>query len=252
MKIAHIINVTEIDESKKASYLHIAQPLTLKLMPISKKMAANAIDIDLVAIKHKSENIKIPKEFILAPDIDKYAWEYIPSLKDIIPHKPLPRLADILSGLYNSSDAEYFIYTNLDISLYPKFYIEVKAIIESGCDAFCINRIDLPKIHNGILLDEHSMELILQVPGHKHIGIDCFVFKREIFSYLDLGNVYTGFPPVGQVLKTQVEKNSNNFAWFKDRIITYHIGNDKPWENISYPYYLENYNQAKGLFIKCL
>lgn len=252
MKIAHIVNVTEIDDSKKASYLHIAQPVTLKSMAIAKKMANGIVDIDLVAIKHLQENVHIPDEFKIAPEIEKYAWEYIPALKNILPRKPLPRLADIISGLYAVSDAEYLIYTNLDIGLFPDFYMDVKAIIDNGFDAFCINRIDLPKKHNGILLDINNMELIPKVPGIKHPGIDCFVFKRDVVPQLNLGNVYIGYPPIGQVLKTQIEKHSGNFTWNKDRIMTYHIGNDKPWKNTSSPYFMENYNQAKGLFIKCL
>ena len=251
MKIAHIVNVTEIDDSKKASYLHIAQPLTLKSMSIAKKTANGIVDIDLVAIKHKGENVNIPDEFKIAPDIEKYAWEYIPALKNILPRKPLPRLVDIISGLYSVSDAEYLIYTNLDIGLFSNFYKEIKAIIDSGFDAFCINRIDLPKKHNGILLDVNNMELIPKVPGHKHIGIDCFVFRRKIVPHLDLGNVYIGFPPVGMVLKTQIEKHSGNFEWFKDRVMTYHIGKDTPWKNTNAPYFGENFKQAEGLFVHC-
>ncbi|HKK16863.1 MAG TPA: hypothetical protein VJ981_09145 [Gammaproteobacteria bacterium] len=251
MKIDHIVNVTEIDDSKKSSYLHIAQPVTLRSMITAKKKAVGVVDTGLYAIKHRDEKVEIPAEFKLAPDIEKYAWEYIPALGNILPGKPLPRLADIISGLYAVSDADYLIYTNLDIGLFPDFYTDVKTIIDDGYDAFCINRIDLPKKYNGVLLDINNMELIPQVPGHKHIGIDCFVFKREIVPRLELGNVYIGFPPVGMVLKTQIEKHSRYFKWFKDRVITYHIGNDTPWKNTNSPYFRENFKQAEGLYVHC-
>lgn len=250
MEIAHIINVTEINDSKKASYLHIAQPLTMRSMVIAQKTAKSVIDVDLVAIKHKDEKVSVPSEFEWAPDLDKYAWEHIEALKNVISHKPLPRLKDIILSLYNVSDAEYFIFTNLDIGLYPHFYIRVKEIIEKGYDAFCINRRDLPKEHDGVLLDESAIELIFSIVGIPHIGIDCFVFKKEIVPLLNLSNVYIGYPPVGQVLKTQVEINSKNFLWIKDEKITFHIGSDLAWKNGG-PYVKENWNQANGLYVRC-
>ncbi len=56
-----------------------------------------------------------------------------------VPRK-LPLIKDILGRLYDASDAEYFIYTNVNIGLMPNFYVAVNAIIESGYDAFVINR----------------------------------------------------------------------------------------------------------------
>jgi len=250
MEIAHIINVTEINDSKKASYLHIAQPLTMRSMVIAQKTAKSVIDVDLVAIKHKDEKVSVPSEFEWAPDLDKYAWEHIEALKNVIPHKPLPRLKDLILSLYNMSDAEYFIFTNLDIGLYPHFYIRVKEIIEKGYDAFCINRRDLPKEHDGVLLDESAIEMIFSIEGIQHPGIDCFVFKKEIVPSLNFGNVYIGYPPVGQVLKTQLEINSKNFLWVKDEKITFHIGSDIAWNNGG-AYLKENWNQANGLYVGC-
>ena len=251
MKLGHIINVTEIDETKKSSYLHIAQPVTLQSMVNACNSARDQLDIELVAIKHHAECIQVPDRFILAPNIEKYAWEYIPGLRNVMPQRPLPRLADIISGLYAVSDAEYFIYTNLDIGLFDNFYLVVKAIIDKGYDAFCINRIDLPKLHNGVLLDVSNMDLFPRIAGRKHIGIDCFIFRREIVPQLELGNVYIGYPPVGMVLKTQIEKTAKKFAWFKDIAVTYHLGNDTPWKNNTSPYYMENFNQAEGLYKNC-
>jgi hypothetical protein len=252
LKIAHVINVTEINEQKRASYLHIAQPLTIKSMLIAKQVSLSLVDVELVAVRHQDENIEVPAGFSRAADIDKYAWEYIDILKKCIPKKPLPRLTDILQSLYNSSDAEYFIYTNLDIGIRPHFYTYIKQMIEKGYDAFCINRRDLPKKNNGVLLDSSKTGLIYTLEGDRHPGIDCFVFKRRIFPHLNLGHVYVGFPPVGQVLKTQVEINSKSFTWIKDEFLTFHIGHDSPWLNSeNSAYFDENERQASGLYENC-
>lgn len=250
MKIAHLINITEINESKNASYLHIAQPMTMKSMIIAQKIAKSVVNVDLIAVKHKDEKVSVPSEFEWAPDFNKYAWEHIEILKNVIPHKPLPLLNDIIVSFYNASDAEYFIYTNLDIGLYPHFYLNVRDIIKQGYDAFCINRRDLPKEYKGVLFDESKIELIPFIDGIRHIGIDCFVFKREIIPLLDFGKVYIGYPPVGQVLKTQIEVNSKKFMWIKDERLTFHLGSDRAWRNGG-SYSRENMIQAKGLYINC-
>ena len=249
MNIAHIINVTEINDSKKASYLHIAQPLTMRSMVVAQKIAKDIVDVELLAVKHKAEKVSIPSEFAWTADLDKYAWEHIEALKNLNASRPLPRLKDIILSLYNSSDAEYFIYTNLDIGLHPHFYLKVRDMIEKGYDAFFINRRDMPKEYEGIFLDESKIELISVIEGIKHPGIDCFVFKREIVPSLILGNVYIGYPPVGTVLKTQIELNSKNCMWFKDERLTYHIGSDQSWQNLEDPYFKENRIQSKGLFV---
>ena len=249
MKIAHIINVTEIDENKKISYLHIAQPLTMKSMVTAMHHAKDIVDVELLAVKHESEKVSLPPEFKKTKDIKKYAWNYIDSLKAFTPYRPLPRIHDIIQSIYNHSEAEYFIYTNLDIGLYPNFYVIVNEYISKGLDAFCINRRDLPKEYKGILLSEDTYELCCMLEGIKHIGIDCFVFKREIVPSLKLGNVFIGYPPVGKVMKTQIEINSQNFDWIKDARATFHIGRDNAWKNHKSTYGNENLKQAEGLYV---
>ncbi len=249
MKVAHIVNVTEINESKKASYLHFAQPITMKSMVIAREIAKNVIDVSLVAVKHKDEVVDIPVEFKWATDLETYAWEHNEVLRDVLPRKPLPRLKDIIKSLYDSSDAEYFIYTNLDIGLYPHFYLKIKEIIDSGYDAAYINRRDLEKEYNGVLLTEENIELIFGLEGSLHGGIDCLLFRREVAPLLNLGNVYVGFPPIGKVLKTQIEMHSRNFLRIKCEKLTFHVGKDQPWKKNTSPYGAENWKMAEGLYV---
>jgi hypothetical protein len=247
MKIAHVINVAQLAELQKASYLHIAQPVTMKSMVAARSKAGVGLDVELVAVRHKDEKVDVPREFIWARDINKYAWEHIGGLENVFPRKPLPRLQDIISSLYGTSNAEYYVYTNVDIGLYPNFYLNVQDLIEKGYDAFCINRRELPKVHDGILIDETKLELAYSLDGTEHPGIDCFVFKREIVPALKLGNVYIGYPPVGLVLKTQIERNSARFKWLKDERLTFHLGSDRAWKKAGDPYWDTNVSEAKLL-----
>ncbi|MEM9283138.1 MAG: hypothetical protein AAGA96_15035 [Verrucomicrobiota bacterium] len=251
MKISHIINITEITDQKKASNLHIAQPVTMHSMVTAKESAEKSVDVELVAIWHYSEQIAPLPEFKIAPQLEKYGWEYIPSLRNH-PVKPLPRLADIINNHFQNTDADYLIYTNLDIGLYPGFYLRVKELIEKGYDALCINRITLPETFSGHQLDETNMMLIYGIDGERHPGIDCFIFKRKIVPQLDLGNVVIGFPPIGMVLKHQIEKHSQNFAWIKNERLTFHLGNDQAWRESLSPYQAANLDAASGRYEPCL
>lgn len=251
MKLAHVINVTEITAQKQSSYLHIAQPTTLRSMLHARAGAPGDVAVELIAIKHRSEQVSLPEGFVRAPDIATYAWEHIEELRTVEPKRPLPRLVDIVAPGQHVTDAEFMIYTNLDIGLYPSFYAEVAALIRKGHDGFCINRRDLPKIVRGRLLDENALDAIYALKGSRHIGIDCFVFRRAIIPSLQLGNVFVGFPPVGQVLKTQIERHSIRFAWLKDRCLTFHLGSDLAWNVPNHPYYVANLREAEGLYVDC-
>lgn len=249
MRIAHILNVTQIDESHRARYLHIAQPMTLKSMVIAQRMASESFHVELFAVKHRHEKVDVPAPFQWADDLQTYAWEHVDALHNVAPRRPLPRLVDIVRSLYDVSDAEYFVYTNLDIGLCPHFYLAVHEILRTECDACCINRQDLPTDYCGVTLDVDHIELAFTVEGKPHPGIDCFVFKRDAVPKLELGNVYVGYPPVGQVLKTQIKRNSRDFKWVNDRRLTFHIGRDQAWKNRGDPYWAVNMAEAKGLYV---
>ena len=70
---------------------------------------------------------------------------------------------------------------------------------------------------------------------------------------MNLGNVFIGYPPVGLLLKTQIERLSQNFNWFKGQNLTFHIGSDLSWKgneesyknNNLGKYWMENIIQAK-------
>ena len=57
--------------------------------------------------------------------------------------KKLPLLYDILDRACKATDAEYIVYTNMDIILMPQFYLAVDSYIRNGFDAMVINRRDI-------------------------------------------------------------------------------------------------------------
>ncbi|HOP46456.1 MAG TPA: hypothetical protein PK874_02230 [Desulfobacteraceae bacterium] len=151
-------------------------------------------------------------------------------------------IKDILDRLYEATDADYMIYTNVDIALMPFFYIVVNRIIESGYDAFVINRRTISKTFER----PEDIPLMYSQVGEKHRGYDCFVFKRSAYPEYQLGNTCIGTGRIGAVLAVNLIYNAKQFKEFTDLHVTFHIGNDKVWKSRKLnEYLLYNENELK-------
>lgn len=236
MKIAHLVNIVPLPESGQPhpAYLHVAQPLTLKSMSVAREMAKKVVDVALVACRHKNELVKAPDEFIDAPCFERYCYEVYEELRDLENLRPLPLLVDLLQGFSYVPDADWCVFTNVDIGVHPHFYLEIARFINSGLDSFCINRQHLPKEAFGIQLDATCLPLVSMTPGEATTaGTDCFIFKPELISRLRLGRIFVGYPPIGRVLRLQIEALSERFHWFLNERLTFHLGNDAVWKDNS-------------------
>jgi len=256
IKIAHIINPVEVEKGHPA-YLDIAQPVTFKSMLDAKSYAVRKdIQVDLFSVQFNDADASIvPDGFTILPHLEK-------SIQDFhhfnVKFNPLPRVHDIVQALYQNSKAEYFIYTNVDIGLHKDFYVRIDDLIKEGYDAICVNRRDLPKEVNNIVLTEKNLEYIYKLEGEYHPGWDTFVFKREIVPLMKFNNVFVGFMPVGRVIFNQVKINSRKLKWIEDGVknkLTFHLGFDaythkKNTEKVKHrfdEFHAYNSAQAKGL-----
>lgn len=251
MKIAHIVNILEIQLKHESSYLHIAQPVTLKSMLDSKLQSKNPENIDLFATKHKDENVECPEGFLMAPDLTRYSYDVFPELPKT---RALPLISDIFHALYQSSEADYFIYTNIDIGLFPDFYDRVFDIIEKrDLDFFTIDREVMPQFINNELIDQHNFQKLFTVDGKSHTGIDCFVFKRDLLKKANFRHVFIGCFPVGRVIRAEFiqhcrSRRKNRSRKKTGRIrsgarLTFHIGEDKSWIHRD-AFNIANYKEA--------
>lgn len=242
MKIAHIVKILEIQPKHESSYLHIAQPVTLKSMLDSKLQSKNPEDIDLIAVKHKDEKVECPEGFRMTPDLTRWCYDVFPELPKT---RDLPLISDILNALNQTSEADYYIYTNVDIGLFPDFYDFVIDTISKGINSFTINRLTMPKKFNGIKLDQNNYKLVFDQQGVSHPGLDCFIFPRKILKSINVGNVFIGSAPIGAVLKTEIQKSINPFRSFPSEVRkTFHLGDDLAWRDPKCPFYKKNFNCA--------
>jgi hypothetical protein len=217
-RIAHIIHPVAVDSS---SDLNMAQPITFQTMRTAREVAAGHVDVMQFYTKYADETPPIPEGFEKTPDLDR-------SVMDVATFSCRRRLAlikDILDRLYEAAEADYLIYTNVDIALMPHFYTAVSQFINEGYDAFTINRRTISKAYT----QPEDITLMLAQAGEPHRGRDCFVFRREVYPDYHLGLACVGTAWVGMTLALNLIYHARRFREFKDLHLTFHIGNDAAW-----------------------
>lgn len=216
MKFAHIVNPILVEPS---SDLFVAQPITFESMRIAKQEAAPKVPVDLLAIGYAEDEPAMPAQFRVLPPLTRSVLDVGRFTK---PRK-LPLLRDIMQNLYDKSEADYLIYTNVDIGLQPHFYLAVNDFIDAGYDAFVINRRTISKTYDSA----DQLPQMWAEPGQPHRGWDCFIFPREIFPRFELSNICVGMPRVGLALLANLVAYGRRFAEFREAHLTFHIGDDR-------------------------
>lgn len=217
-RIAHIIHPVAVDSS---SDLNIAQPITFQTMRTAREVAAKQVSVMQFYTKYADESPPIPQGFQKTPDLDR-------SVMDVAAFSSRRKLAlikDILDRLYEAAEADYLIYTNVDIALMPHFYTAVSRFIDEGYDAFIINRRTISKTYSQL----PDITLMLAQAGEPHKGHDCFVFRREVYPEYHLGMACVGTAWVGKIVALNLIYHAKRFREFKDLYLTFHIGNDAAW-----------------------
>ena len=237
MKIAHIINpVLAGDQSD----LNIAQPITFETMRMAKDFAKEQVEVVQFAAVFPEDEKIVPANITKTRKLERSVLD----IKTFAEKRRLPLMKDILDRLYEESTADYFIYTNVDIALMPQFYIEVEKIIESGYDAFVINRRTISEKFTSI----EQLPLMFKEEGEKHHGYDCFVFKREKYKKFRMGTACVGANWIGRVIISNVMAFAEKFKVFEDLHLTFHIGDLRSWKKDKYIDY-DRHNERELLTI---
>lgn len=210
--VCHIINPVKVNPCNDLS---VAQPITFASMLAAKRHCSKN-NIGFLALTYDEDQQIVPSEFSVAK-LPEYSIRNV--LLDSTTAK-LPLIKDILQTAYNSTKAEYIIYTNVDIAVQPNFYQFVKQKIDEGLDGFIINRRRIPF---GNFTPDDLPELY-KIKGKSHPGFDCFVFKRELIPQMVLGDVCIGIPFVEATLAHNLFALCDNFKLFDKEFLTFHLG----------------------------
>lgn len=228
VKFAHIINPVIV---KQTSDLFIAQPITFATLKTAQEYAqSQGLEVELYSAQYPEDKSFVPSFFQKTEDLQRSVMD----IRDFKLKRKLPFIKDILDRLSENTDADYLIYTNVDISVMPHFYWAVAELIKEGYDSLVINRRTISKDFKTI----DQIPLMYAEAGLNHPGFDCFIFSRESYRNFKLEQVFIGFPPICYSLLINMLCNSEKFKIFTELHLTFHIGNDKVWEKGNQEEYL--------------
>src|SRR5690606_36848021 len=129
----HILNPVV---AGRASDLTVAQPITFEAMRVERAFCGRPDRVTLMTAQFAEDRPACPDDFTAAPDLSRSILD----LGTFAKPRRLPLLRDILDAAVHASDAQYLIYTNVDIAVLPGFYQAVDQLIVAGHDALVINR----------------------------------------------------------------------------------------------------------------
>jgi hypothetical protein len=227
--MAHIVNPVLVAPS---SDLYVAQPITFESMRRARHHAAGDLAVELLTAQYPEDHPVVPGGFRRTPDLQESVLDH----GHFETPRKLPLLREILDRLFEATEAEYLLYTNVDIGLLPHFYVAVASLIEAGHDAFVINRRTIPARYS----EPGQLPLMYAEVGQPHRGWDCLVFRRDAYPQFRLGTVCLGAPRVGLALLANLVAHSGAFTEFKDLHLTFHLGNDRRWSGPAHAAYADH------------
>lgn len=210
---AHIVNLFS---PPPESDLVLAQEVTVRSMERAKEFAAGVVNVELLSCQTREDRGLVPSSFRATPDLTRSVLNNGNFEKQLA----LPILKDILDRAIEESEAEYIIFTNVDIGLQPEFYIKVKQFIEDGSDAFMINRRRIAAKFDS----SDQLEDMYKEKGLSHPGFDCFIFHRNLYSKFNLAEVCIGVPFIGITLSQNLFCFAKSPKVYTDEFLTFHIG----------------------------
>ncbi|MCB0401874.1 MAG: hypothetical protein KDD41_07310 [Flavobacteriales bacterium] len=218
MTIVHIINPYSGSEQ------HLKhQELTFESIRRAKSYARGSVEVQVYAMYDREDEGLIPEFVDHKFRLERSALDCDPSLKG----KRLPLLKDLIDPVVAHCNADYVVYSNIDIGLQLNFYKVVQELIQQGYDAFAINR----RRVSGHYSEVSDLDQIYAEAGKMHNGYDCFVFRRELANQFDLGQVCLGIPFVDSVLFFNLVAFADHFKLFTGKHLTFHLGYElvKKW-----------------------
>jgi hypothetical protein len=210
LKIAHIINPFIGSEEHKN-----IQNITFESLRRA-QADANNCEVEIVAVYYKEDEACLPDFITKRAVLEKSVLDYNSNLKE----RKLPTLKDILEQGAKAVQADYLVYSNIDIGVQPNFYQSIPEFVNQGYDAFVINRRRISAKYTSV----DQLNQIYAEAGEIHNGYDCFVFKQSLMSQFNLGNVCVGIPHVGNSLFFNLMCFADNLKLFTDKNLTFHIG----------------------------
>lgn len=220
-RIVHCVNPFP---AKLNSEHHRAQSVTLASMAAARTFArchSPDLSVDLVSVTLPGEEvdtigIAFTEEIRLERSILDIRTFNVP--------RQLPLIFDILSAPAVAPD-DILVYTNIDISLTPQFYIVLAELFARGADCAVINRRTISNAYH----DPDDLALMALEVGTPHPGFDCFAFRGKLRDSMVPFSSCIGIGGVMLPLLYNLLALAEAPTVLLDAHATFHIGDDKSW-----------------------
>ncbi len=212
MKLAHIVNPFKAPETQD---VHYQQPLTLESLWVASEFQPE-LEVENWACFFPEDEDIVPEWMNKLPSLERSTEGKFKV------NRKLPYFKEMLDLLYEYSDADYFIQTNIDIIVAPHFYTLIAKLIEEGHECFSINKRIIP---DGI----RDLPLIWSTIGGPHNGLDCFVFSRPMYPRFVIGDICMGTPWSETTLASSMGHVDSSFIVFRSAHCTFHLGDNRTW-----------------------
>lgn len=212
-KIAHIINPVKVPESNE---LYIAQPITFQSILNAKNFSTHKENVEIYTVQFEEDKPIIPKEFQQLSNLSRSILDVNAHLKK----RKLPLISDIFEKFKEIEDADYFLFTNVDIAVMPSFYDSLFHYIEQGHDVVVINRRRISRKYKSV----NELPQMYADLGKSHPGFDCFLMHKNLLNKLILGNICVGISFLETTLVHNLFSFAENPLFVPDAHLTFHIG----------------------------
>jgi hypothetical protein len=232
--------------------LQTAQDVTFAALTWAKKIADLSqlpFNVHQTAVQFAGDHNEVPQGMDVLPNLDRSASQ----LADFQKPRRLPLLWDILQHADAASSAgrgghdarcEYLIYTNIDISPMPYFYTFLYQMLRFGFDSLVINRRTISDVYT----QTSDLPIMYADMGIQHPGLDCFIFRRDLFRRFVPFRSIVGMGFVMRALLFNLVATSDKMAIVTDAHATFHVGDDKSWEDPIYADYVA-FNKEEALAV---
>lgn len=227
MRIIHFFNPVLNPRNTK---LLFDQKTTFESFDKAKKFKDNNIKLITLAILNKGEQLD-NQEFDIVEHLDRDILDIV----DFEKRKKLPLINDLLQvALRHAQPEDYLIYTNIDIVLMPHFYDFVYEQVLNRHLGLIINRRTIEDYE-----DKSLTELYSSI-GKEHVGYDCFIFKAIDAQKFHIRETCLGASWAGKAFYINMKVFCSSLKIYKNEHLTFHLGDDKNWENQSFHEYKEH------------
>lgn len=206
------------------------QPITFQTLWTAKNFTD--LDVQLCTTQYEEDKEIIPDYFCQLSNLKQSVLDMNKKLSQ----RKLPLIRDILSKLTEAKEANYYIFTNVDIAVMPFFYDSIQQFISQGHDAMIINRRRLKSTYSSI----EELPLMYADLGKSHPGFDCFVFHKDLLQKLILDDICVGIPFLEATLIHNLLAFAEKPLYVPDAHLTFHIGMDVLVERKNDPFYWHN------------